>query len=187
MTLNLPTQTAPKTNPVKRPGCGVFGSRGQTAALYAIGSGTYSGALSWANLGLVRIIEGQVEKLRAHPDWTQVIAEEFKVIPPQPGNVDLSTLDPNARAKVIGEGMVRLTWRSSVGIAEVHGVSIEADRGDGEWHQLTYVPMGGSFIDNHLPPQKSCVWRYRIRYRNRYGAFFGVASIAAVAVAPVAA
>ena len=137
-------------------------------------------------LGLVRIIERQVEKLRAHPDWTQIIAEEFKVIPPPPAAApDPTTLNPNARARVLSnndiEIAIELRYRGIAGLAGVDGVRIQVDRGDGQWHDLTFTQRA-TFVDTHLLPGKACVWRYRLFFGNRLGAAVGTTSVVSVVV-----
>ena len=136
-------------------------------------------------LGLVRIIERQVEKLRAHPDWTQIIAEEFQVIPPQPGSVDPSALDPGGRYRILaqdpGEIVIDLRFRGIAGLTDVHGVRVSVERGDGKWENLT-TTQRASFIDSHVLGPKACVWNYRFSFVNQRGAIIGKTSAVSVAV-----
>ena len=135
--------------------------------------------------GIVGIIDEQVKLLRVHPAFDQKVAEQFGIIPPAPGSVDPTTLDPGGRARILtinaSEIQIELRYRGIIGLAGVDGVQISVDRGDGQWHDLTFTQRA-SFVDTHLLPGKACVWRYRLSFASRLGNTVGRMSMVSVAV-----
>jgi hypothetical protein len=134
--------------------------------------------------GVVAFVEEKVALLRVHPAFTQIIAEEFDVIPKAPTTPDLANLSPNVRAKNMGGENV-LTWRGAASIKGVAVAVLSVDRADGEGIKELVRTTQGRYIDNHVQPERACAWVYYVHYLNDRGNIIGVGSEATVSVKAV--